>query len=133
MSMNQNFLTCDLHRIASNQFRSSLALLHISSKSHTKRLKLFKLAIPGFDILRPFAVAKLIISLVVCSLDPLLSQEYGLTRPGPSHFSNSFPQFLTKLDGQAIIAFSIVGFPGISDCFNKVHNKVMHCNDFPNP
>lgn len=52
----------------------------------------------------PFADVNLSISFVVCSFVPLLSQTNGEIRSFPSHFINSFAQFLTSDEGQAMTA-----------------------------
>ena len=54
------------------------------------------------------------------------SMANGVTASFPSHLTSSFAQFLTKLEGQAMTHFWIVGFPASGDCLSKVHMSVIH-------
>lgn len=46
---------------------------------------------------------------------------------------SSFAQFLTRLEGQAMMHFSIVGLPARGLCFNRVHRSAMHWRVLPRP
>lgn len=66
----------------------------------------------------------------ISSLEPP-SMASGWILP-PSHFSTSLYQFLTRLEGDTTIAFSISGLQS-GLCRRSVHMRVMHCRVLPSP
>lgn len=66
----------------------------------------------------------------ISSLEPP-SMASGWILP-PSHFSTSLYQFLTRLEGDTTMAFSISGLQS-GLCRRSVHMSVMHCRVLPSP
>jgi hypothetical protein len=101
----------------------------------------------------PFAETHLLTAGMSSDLPPLPSTERGLMAPSPSHFTekpvpflgqrdrredtnrssspSSLPQFFTRLLGQTMIAFSIVGLPAVGDWRRSVWRRAMHWSVLP--
>lgn len=57
----------------------------------------------------------------------LMHREKQAKKPTSTPYApSSLAQFLTKLEGHAMMHFSIVGFRACGDCLRRVHMRAMH-------
>ena len=106
---------------------------------------------PGWVTFLPLAATQRATFSRSSAFPPFPSTARGVMASLPSHFAksknnqhsvldryndnlpNSFAQFLTRLDGQAMMDLSMVGFPGCGDCLRSVQSKAIHCSVLPSP